>query len=225
MPIKYYYSSGNHKISDFVCPRLSLYYRTLDGFEQTRFISSNQLAEYTGVTAAQVRRDLTYFGHFGTPGKGYLVCDLKAHLMKIIGMNQCWSIALIGFGYLGTALLSWQVLRKHGYQITCAFDHDQERIGKVFEGIKIQDIVELESTVQSLGVQIAIIMVQQELAKGMIDRVIQAGINAILNFTPVRYEVPESVRLVNLDFLVELEKLTFFLNKPEREGPFSSVNP
>ena len=219
MPIKTYYSASHHKIPDCVSPRLSMYYRALNVMDQDEIISSNQLAAYSGVSPAQVRKDLTYFGHSGIPGKGYRIAALKEHLVQILGLNRNWNVALIGTGYLGSALLSWDVLRNHGLQIVCAFDSDPAKVNQVFAGVKIQDIRELEETVRRLEVQMAMILVPPESAKRIIDLLVQSGIHAILNFAPVRHEVPGHVHLINIDFLFEFERLTFFLNKQEREGP------
>jgi redox-sensing transcriptional repressor len=220
MPIKYYYNAYNKKIPECVCPRLSMYYRALSKTESKGTISSNELADYARVTPAQVRRDLTYFGHFGIPGKGYQVDDLRIHLLKILGMDHNWNIALIGMGVLSSALLSWNDLRKQGFNIICAFDNDIQRIGKVVEGIKVQDISELPETIKMLNIQIAVVMISDDTTSKVIELIVQEGVSAIINFSTIRHDVPEHVHMINIDLLIEMEKLSYFLTNLQNGRPF-----
>ena len=210
-------SRDKDKIPPLAIPRLSLYYRALLGSREVDFISSEELANLTGVTAAQVRRDLTYFGQFGTPGKGYQINELRTSILRILGIDKCWNVALIGIGNLGSAFLSYDGFRKQGFNIVCAFDNDIRKIGKTFEGIKIQDISELQDVIVEKGVKIAVVGIPGNSAQEVVDMLVKAGIKAILNFAPVRPEVPDCVQILNIDLTIELETLAYFLTSSEAE--------
>jgi redox-sensing transcriptional repressor len=188
--------------------RLSYYYRELPESGVSSFISSQDLAKLTGFSDALVRRDLSYFGRFGIPGKGYLVSDLREKISGILGINRKWKVALIGLGNLGSALLRYKGFVKQGFEIVAVFDSDPGKIGKSRSGLKIQDINQLEKEVKKGQIEMAIIAVPGDAAQEAIDRVVGSGIKAILNFAPVKVNVPDFVSLVNIDFSVELERLS-----------------
>ena len=202
-----------NKIPQAAVPRLSLYYRVLVESRGKDYISSDELSKLTNFTAAQVRRDLTYFGQFGTPGKGYEVEALKKSILSILGTDKDWDVVLVGVGNLGTALLSYRGFEKQGFKIVCAFDNDLRRVGKTLEGIKVQDISELGNTVKERNVYIGIVATPGEGAQAAIDILIKSGVKAILNFAPIRPQVPPSVGLLNIDLSIELERLAYFLTK------------
>lgn len=199
------------KISKLVIPRLSLYYRALINNDGDEYISSEQLAKITDFSAAQIRKDLAYFGQFGRPGKGYSVEDLKRSIIKILGTDKRWSIALIGAGNLGSALISYQGFSKQGFNIICAFDKDKRKIGKNISGIKVQDIKNLKKIIKKSGIRMAILCIPGEAAQELTDMLVKAGIKAILSFAPKRISVPNGVELLNIDLSIELERLAYFL--------------
>ncbi|MDP1852611.1 MAG: redox-sensing transcriptional repressor Rex [Candidatus Omnitrophota bacterium] len=202
-----------NKIPQAAVPRLSLYYRALLESRGKDYISSEELSKLTNFTAAQVRRDLTYFGQFGTPGKGYAIEGLKKAIVSILGTDKNWDVALVGVGNLGTALLSYRGFEQQGFRVVCAFDSDLRKIGKTLEGIKVQDTTELEAAVKAKNVQIAIVATSAEGAQKVVDILIGSGVKAILNFAPIRPHVPPSVNLLNIDLSIELERLAYFLTK------------
>jgi len=199
------------KISRSVIPRLSVYYRALISYKEGDVVSSRTLSELTGYTAAQIRRDLTYFGQFGTPGRGYVVGDLKKEILKILGIDKVWNVALIGVGNLGTALLSYKGFHEQGFNIIAALDSDPKKIGKKMGGIVVGRIGDLKKTVQKKNAQMAIVTVPVAAAQETINSLIKAGVKSILNFAPIRPRVPASVELINIDLSIELEKLAHFL--------------
>ncbi len=199
------------KISRSVIPRLSVYYRALISYKERAVISSRALSELTGYTAAQIRRDLTYFGQFGTPGRGYVVSDLKKEILKILGIDKLWNVVLVGVGNLGTALLSYKGFHEQGFNIIAALDSDPKKIGKKIGGIVVGRISDLKKTVQKKNAQMAIVTVPADAAQETINSLIKAGIKSILNFAPIRPRVPASVELINIDLSIELEKLAHFL--------------
>ena len=205
------------KIPSVTVPRLSLYHRVLLKSRKTDIISSKELASLTGVTAIQVRRDLTYFGQFGTPGNGYQVNKLRTRILRILGTDRCWNVALVGVGNLGAAFLSYNGFRKRGFNITCAFDSDICKTEKTFEDIKIQDISELQDTIKEMGVKMAIVAVSSDSAQEVVDTLVKIGVKAILNFAPKRPQAPDYVWILNIDLSIELERLAYFLTKNQFE--------
>ena len=201
------------KIPRSAIPRLSVYYRALLLYKEGNVISSSGLSDLTGCTPAQIRRDLAYFGQFGTPGKGYIVRDLKENILKILGIDKRWNVALIGAGNLGAALLSYKGFKEQGFNIVAAFDNDLRKIGKRFEDVTIQDISELRKVLKNKRIRMAIVAVPAEVAQGIITSLIKTKVKAILNFASIRPQLPSSVELINIDLSIELEKLAHFLGK------------
>lgn len=213
---------NNKKIPDPAIPRLSLYYRALLESRKTDVISSEELANLTGVTAAQVRKDLTYFGQFGTPGRGYPADKLRSHILKILGTDKCWDVVLVGAGNLGSAFLSYNGFKKQGFNIIFAFDNDVHKVGKTFKGIKVQGINELQDTIKEKNIKMAIVTVPADSAQGVVDMLVKAGVKAILNFTPIRPQAPDRVQVSNIDLSIELERLAYFLTKNRKGKSFFS---
>ncbi|MDP2938905.1 MAG: redox-sensing transcriptional repressor Rex [Candidatus Omnitrophota bacterium] len=201
------------KIPSIVIPRLSFYYRALLESRGSDFISSEELAKLTGFNAAQIRKDLTYFGQFGIPSKGYKIEDLKQKILNILGTDRKWNVGLVGVGNLGSALLSYRGFAKQGFEIISAFDNDLRKIGKKLEGVEVQDISELSQTVKEKNIQIGIVAVPAIAAQEVINTLIKAGVRAILNFAPIRPQVSNKVELLNIDLSIEVERLAFFLRR------------
>ena len=199
------------KISKLVIPRLSLYYRALINNSGSDCISSQELAKLTDFSAAQIRKDLAYFGQFGRPGKGYFVDDLKRSIIKILGTDKRWPIVLIGVGNLGSALLSYQGFHKQEFDIVYAFDKDRRKIGKTVGGVGVQDIKDLKKAIKKSGIKMAILCVPGEAAQSITDILVKSGTRAILSFAPTRVSVPKGVELLNIDLSIELERLAYFL--------------
>ncbi|MCX5716252.1 MAG: redox-sensing transcriptional repressor Rex [Candidatus Omnitrophica bacterium] len=203
------------KISRSVIPRLSVYCRALVAYKDSGVISSDKLSELTGRTAAQIRRDIAYFGQFGTPGKGYVVEELKKRILEILGINRIWDVALVGAGNLGAALLSYKGFKEQGFNIAAAFDNDRNKIGKKLRNVPIRHIKELSRVVKNKKIQMAIIAVPAEEAQKVIDTLLKNGVRAILNFAPIRPAGGASTEIINIDLSIELEKLAHFLNRPK----------
>lgn len=199
------------KIPSVVIPRLSVYYRLLLESRRSDFISSEEIAKLSGFTAAQVRKDLSFFGQFGTPGKGYPIEELKQAILKILGTDKEWRVALVGVGNLGSALLAYKGFSRLGFKIKCAFDNDLRKIGKNLEEVVVQDITELEPTLKKENIHIAIVAVPVEAAQQVVDTLVKAGVKAVLNFAPTRPQVPEGVELLNIDLSIELERLAYYV--------------
>lgn len=200
-----------------VSQRLSLYLRFLEGLEgsQKDTVSSSQLARSLGLTAAQVRRDLAYFGQFGFPGIGYKVPNLVREIRRILGTDRTWQVALVGAGNLGTALIRYRGFRKQGFEIASVFDADPKLEGKVVAGITIRSVRELPKIVRESAIKIAILAVPAEAAADAAKKCVDAGVKGILNFAPVRLDVPESVVVHPVDLALQLEQLAFRMRLEE----------
>lgn len=204
------------KIPSSSISRIALYYRALLSLENAGLISSEELADLTECSAAQIRKDLAYFGQFGTPGRGYSIEVLKEELKKILGIDREWDVALIGIGNLGSALLAYKGFKNQGFNIKYAFDNDRDKIDKLKEGVGIKDIKELETIIKSNKIDMAIVAVPQNAAQIIIEKLVSSGIKAIVNFAPIRPRVPKNIEVLNIDLSMELERLTYFLKRNKR---------
>jgi redox-sensing transcriptional repressor len=200
---------SDKKVPELAVPRLSQYYRALLEAGDKEVISSEDLATLTGFGAPQIRKDLTYFGQFGTPGLGYNVRELRRSLAHILGLDKEWNVALVGVGNLGAALLGYKGFRRPGFRLAAAFDKDGGKVGQILEGITVHDIVRLEEVVRRENVQMAVITVPVAAAQDVADRLVRAGVKALLNFAPMRLKVPEAVTVHTIDVAIELERLSF----------------
>jgi redox-sensing transcriptional repressor len=195
--------------------RLSTYYRLLVEFEreQTETIPSQRLAERAGITPAQVRKDLSFFGNFGRRGLGYNVRQLRDQIGGILGIGRRWRVALLGAGNLGHALFAYREFQKQGFIIEHVFDVDPEKVGKSWGGIQIAHIDELPRCAAERGIDIAIVAVPVEAAQEVTDAAVAAGIRALLNFAPSKVDVPDQVALRDVDLSIAMESLSYALMK------------
>jgi redox-sensing transcriptional repressor len=200
------------KIPESTISRLFVYLREVTELVKLniRTISSAELGERTNLSDAQVRKDFGYFGQFGVSGSGYDTAELKKALEKILGKDKTWNVAVVGAGHLGSALLSYSGFEKHGLEMVAAFDTSPEKIGKL-DGITVRKIEELPKTVTDKKISIAIIAVPAENAQEVAERLIGAGVKCMLNFAPVSLNVPEEIKVKNVDLSRELETLSYFL--------------
>lgn len=201
-------------ISDACVARLSLYVRELTRLhrQQTGFVSSRRLAQHLGITAAQVRRDLSYFGQFGTSGRGYEVQRLQATLSRILGIRgRVWNVALVGVGNLGSALLAYRGFQDRGFLFRAIIDADPRKVGHEVQGLAIAPVEALGELVRHHEIHIGIITVPSEAAQAVCNELIEGGVRAIVNFAPAHLEVPPSVHLRTIDLAIELEALAFYL--------------
>ena len=194
--------------------RLSLYLRELTLLTQQRvgFVSSRRLAEQLGLTDAQVRRDLSYFGQFGTSGRSYEVRRLHERLTAIPGVSgRTWNVALIGVGNLGSALLAYRGFRERGFLFRVVVDCDAHKVGREVQGITVAPASQLATLARQHSIHIGLIAVPMQAAQSVCDQLVEGGVKAVVNFAPVRLEVPADVRLRTVDLAVELESLAFHL--------------
>ncbi|HEU0300189.1 MAG TPA: redox-sensing transcriptional repressor Rex [Longimicrobium sp.] len=203
------------KISESAVRRLSLYLRLLQEADAAgaETISSGELADRGGTTSAQVRKDLSLFGSFGKRGLGYSVPELLSRIQAILGLQTTWRVALVGAGKLGSALFSYRDFERRGFHIRAVFDSDPRKVGTTWGRLAIRDDEEMEDVLRAEEIDIAIVAVPADAAQQVVDRLVRCGVRAILNFAPARLKVPRGVALKNVDVTLELEGLSFALNK------------
>lgn len=201
-------------VSELTTNRLSVYLRCLSQLEAAGVdtISSQALADQFHLNAAQIRKDLAYFGEFGVRGVGYYVRDLRRHLRQILGLDRQLRVGIIGAGNLGLALADYPGFRQEGFEIVALFDADHARVGQHSRGgVPIHPIADLRRITRRDRVAIAVIAVPVTAAQAVVDLAVSAGIRAILNFTPGALSAPAGVKLKSVDFTVSLESLSFHL--------------
>ena len=202
------------QVSELTTNRLSVYLRCLSTLEESgiRTISSQALAEQFHLNAAQIRKDLAYFGEFGVRGVGYYVGDLKRHLRQILGLDRKLRVAIMGAGNLGLALADYPGFRQEGFEISALFDTPSAKVGQQSRGgVPIHDIHDLKRIARRDGIKIAVIAVPAASAQHVLNLVSTSGIKAVLNFSPGTLEVPPGMKLKSVDLTVSLESLSFFL--------------
>ncbi|HEY8667245.1 MAG TPA: redox-sensing transcriptional repressor Rex [Tepidisphaeraceae bacterium] len=213
----------NEPIPNPAVRRLSLYLRQLEAFgrKDRRTISSKQLGESLGLTDAQVRKDLAYFGQFGHPGIGYRVEDLIVQVRRILGTDKTWNVLLVGAGNLGRALLAYRGFNAKGFNLVAVFDADAAKVGKRVGaggaqgghgGFTVQPLGELAETVAKRAIRLAIMAVPADAAQEVADGLVAAGVRGILNFAPVSLTLPPEIALNAVDLAVQLEQLSFQVN-------------
>jgi len=202
------------KIAESTVRRLSLYLRFLEEFELQGMetVSSEALAARGGTTSAQVRKDLSFFGSFGKRGLGYGVAELVRKLREILGLGRTYRVAMIGAGKIGSALVQYRGFRQRGFEIVSIFDADPAKIGRAWNGLTVRDVRELDAELRRQPVDIAVIVTPGDSAQPVADRVVAAGVKAILNFAPIQLVVPDDVVVKTVNLALELETLSYALS-------------
>src|SRR5262252_72585 len=205
------------RIADSTVRRLSAYLRFLEDFEQRGLttISSEELAKRGGTTSAQVRKDLSFFGSFGKRGLGYSVPELAGRLREILGLGKEWRVIIVGAGKIGAALAQYRGFRQRGFNILAAYDNNPEKVGRKLEGIPVRDFSQIERDIQREHPDIVVLTVPGDEAQAVLDRVVRAGVKAILNFAPTQLQAPPDVAIKTVNMAMELEGLSFALTNRE----------
>jgi redox-sensing transcriptional repressor len=202
------------KIPEATVQRLSIYLRYVTQLhrDSVKVVSSYALSEGCGFKAAQVRKDFAYFGELGVRGVGYYVKDLYVDLKKILGLVDVWEVALIGSGHLGSALLAYRGFQEYGFVISAVFDKNPDSLPeKLHSQYKVFPMDELEETIREKGIKIAIVAVPAPAAEEVVESLVKAGVQAILNFAPVKLQGRPGVKIRNVDLAVDLGVLSFFV--------------
>lgn len=201
------------KVAESAVRRLSLYLRVLEAFEAQGIatVSSETLAARGGTTSAQVRKDLSFFGSFGKRGMGYSVPELVERLRDILGLGRTYRVIVVGAGKIGLALARYRGFAERGFRVAAVYDADPHKVGAVWDGLVVRDVQQLERDLAREPADIAIVSTPAESAQAVSDRLVRAGVKAILNFAPVQLEVPAGVVVKNVNMALELEALSYAL--------------
>lgn len=202
-----------------VIKRLPVYLRILDNLirRDVEIISSRVLSEETGFTAEQIRKDLAYFGAFGTRGTGYNTSYLREKLLRIIGLDKQTKLVVIGAGHLGKALSRYNITKNPYVEIVGIFDANPAEAQSEIEGIKVQGMDALPAVIKEQNIKVAMITVPAEVAQGVVDMLVDNGITAILNFAPTKLRVPHNVHVHNADLTIELQSLIYYSLEEEKQ--------
>jgi redox-sensing transcriptional repressor len=222
--------NSDQMIPDIVIRRLPIYVRTLRHIQTagTQTVSSDELAERIGVTAAQIRRDLSYFGRFGKQGKGYEVSTLLQQIQHILNLDDHWDVALVGFGHLGQAIASYRGFEPSSFRISAIFDRAPERAQDPESGgIEVRPSEDIPRIVGDQGIQIGIVAVPANDAQEVTDLLVQGGVRAILNYAPVTLKVPEGVWVREIDPISAMQSMTYYLDQdvPQQQTGVASTTP
>ena len=201
------------RVPEATVTRLSIYSRYLERLDRNGVssVSSGEIADGVGVSPAQVRKDLAYFGEFGTRGVGYNVKDLMRYTLKILGLDRHWNLILIGAGNLGYALCTYKGFNKRGFSIVGVFDNDLTKIGKRINELEVLPMESMPELIKDQNVRIGIIATPTRAAQEVADYMVKCGLQAILNFAPLPLTLPDYIEVRNVDLSVKLEILTFNL--------------
>jgi len=201
------------EIPPVVIDRLPLYTRALSALETEgrEVVSSQELGTRLGVTPAQIRKDLSYFGRFGKQGRGYNVRKLLDELQRILGLDRQWRMALVGVGKLGRAILGYEGFAPQGFRIVEAFDTDEKRVGERFNNLTVRSADDLEGALTANPVDVGIVAVPAEIAQNVINTLVKCGVRAILNYAPIAAQVPRGVHLKRIEPVLALQSMTYYL--------------
>ncbi len=201
-------------IPDIVIGRLPVYLRALTRLAQEgqEVTSSHELGQRLGISSAQIRKDLSHFGGFGKQGTGYQIHYLIEQLQQVLKVNQEWEVVLVGAGDLGSALAHYRGFTERGFRIACVFDNSPTKIGKQVGGFAVMSLDNMQEIIRERAIKIAMIAVPAEKAQEVADRLIEAGVRAILNYAPMNLNVPTDVHVQYIDPVVQLQRMTYYLS-------------
>lgn len=200
-------------VPDIVISRLPLYLQVLNHMakEGLHTVSSKVMAARLGTTAAQIRKDLSYFGGFGKQGRGYQIYYLIEEIQKILNMDRIWQVAVVGAGDLGRALARYQGFAKQGIEIVALFDVDPKVVGTQVGSVFVRHVDEMEDEIRNLGIKIAILTVPGGVAQEVAEQLVKFGVSAILNYAPVSLMLPEEVHVQHIDPVPHIQKMMYYL--------------
>ena len=209
--------TSTNEVPEVVVERLPQYLRALAHLEGSGLdvISSQQLGELLQVTPAQIRKDLSYFGRFGKQGRGYSISHLLERLRNILALDKTWNVAVIGVGRLGRSIISYPGFQPEGFRVVCAFDTDPAVVGQETGGLTVHNFIGFKEIAARENVKIAIVAVPASVTQEVIDDLVAAGVKAILNYAPKSAITPPDVRIRNVDPVVSLQSMTYYLSLAE----------
>lgn len=201
------------EIPDIVVGRLPLYLRSLQRMyhEGRQVTSSQELGERLGISAAQIRKDLSQFGEFGKQGTGYNIEFLLDRLRGILHVNHDWNVAVVGAGDIGSAIVRYKGFANRGFTVAMVFDSDPNKIGTKIDSFTVLDTADLVNQIQQAGIRIVMIAVPAAAAQGVADQLVKAGVRAILNYAPISLNVPPGIKVQYIDPAIHLQRMTYYL--------------
>lgn len=201
------------KIPDIIIGRLPIYLRALQRMAEhgIQTASSQELGEQVGISAAQIRKDISQFGEFGKQGTGYRITYLIEKLREILKVDRIWDVAVVGAGDMGHALANYPGFINRGFQITMVFDNDAAKIGQKIGNYIVMDTAEMVEKIREAGIVVAMLTVPAAAAQGVTDQLVKAGVRAILNYAPISLNVPEGVKVQHIDPATHLQRMTYYL--------------
>ena len=201
------------EIPDIIVSRLPIYLRALRRMqaENQQTTSSQELGEQVGISAAQIRKDLSQFGEFGKQGTGYNIAFLVSKLREILQVERVWEVALVGMGDMGHALARYQGFSDRGFHVAMVFDNDPAKVGEQVGEFVIRDANEMKKAIQESGIKVAMMCVPAAVAQSVTTKLVEAGVKAILNYAPISLNVPDGVRVQYLDPSIGLQRMTYYL--------------
>jgi redox-sensing transcriptional repressor len=202
------------RIADSTVRRLSVYLRWLEELtaREITTTSSDELAQHSGTTSAQVRKDLSFFGSFGKRGLGYSVPELSRRIREILGLGREWKVVIVGAGKIGSALGAYRGFTQRGFTIVGVYDKDPSKIGRRWDSQLVRDIQRLEEDAAAAPPDIAVLAIPADDVQPEVDRIVRAGIKAILNFAPAQIHAPPGVTIKTVNMAMELEGLSYALS-------------
>jgi redox-sensing transcriptional repressor len=201
------------KIPDIIITRLPVYLRALQHMadQGIKTTSSQELGEHVGISAAQIRKDISQFGEFGKQGTGYSISYLLDKLREILKVDRLWNVIIVGAGDMGHALARYQGFVNRGFNVVLIFDNDKEKIGEKIGNLTVEDIANLAERVKASGIKIAMLTIPADVAQETTDQLVKAGVKAILNYAPISLNVPDGVKVQYIDPATHLQKMTYYL--------------
>jgi len=202
------------KIPDIIIGRLPIYLRALQRLTErgVQTTSSQELSERVGISAAQIRKDISQFGEFGKQGTGYNIAFLMDRLREILKVDRIWDVAVVGMGDMGHALARYQGFVNRGFRILMVFDNDPAKIGQKIGDFTVEDTAGMIERIRAAGIQIAMLTVPAAAAQEVVDKLVQAGVKSILNYAPISINVPAGVRVQYIDPSIHLQRMTYYLS-------------
>ncbi len=200
-------------IPDIVVGRLPIYLRALQRMVQEgrKVTSSQELGERLGISAAQIRKDLSQFGEFGKQGTGYNIEYLAEQIQNILHVDRVWDVVVVGAGDIGSALARYQGFHDRGFRVQMIFDIDQKKVGKQIDAFVVKDAAQMVPLIRASRIKVGMIAVPAARAQGVAEQLVEAGVRAILNYAPINLNVNANVRVQYIDPVTHLQRMTYYL--------------
>lgn len=203
-----------NRIPDIIIGRLPVYLRALQQLSDKGIMttSSQELGEIIGISAAQIRKDISQFGEFGKQGTGYSIPFLIERLRDILKVDRVWEVVIVGMGDIGHALARYNGFANRGFHISMVFDNDPQKIGQKVGDYEIFDVATLPEKVKQNKIKVAMLTAPASVAQELTDLMVKSGIKAILNYAPISLNVPSGVRVQYTDPVTHLQRMTYYLD-------------